>query len=67
MTSKLLKNFAALKRDYGEFLALKGMLNIPMVRYPFEKLHGDSVSQFHNIVYTYDSLATVEQQVKISW
>jgi len=40
VASKLLKNFAGLKRDYGEFLALKGMLNIPMVRYPFGKLCG---------------------------
>ena len=33
-----MKNFANLKRDYGEFLALKGVLNIPMVRYPFTEM-----------------------------
>jgi len=35
VTSRLLKNFAGFKRDYGEFLALKGMLNIPMVSFSF--------------------------------
>ncbi len=30
-----MKNSANLKKDYGEFLALKGILNFPMIRYPF--------------------------------
>ena len=32
--STLLRKFSSLKRDYGEYLSLKGQLNIPMVRYP---------------------------------
>lgn len=31
---KLTKIFSTLKRDFGEFLSLKGVLNIPMIRYP---------------------------------
>lgn len=32
---KLTRHFNTLKQDYGEFLALKGSFNIPIVRYPF--------------------------------
>ena len=33
--SRLSKYFQSLNQDFGEFLALKGMFNIPMVRYPY--------------------------------
>ena len=32
--SRLSRHFQSLNQDFGEFLALKGMFNIPMVRYP---------------------------------
>ena len=31
---RLTKNFTTLRRDFGEFLSLKGVLNMPMIRYP---------------------------------
>lgn len=31
---KLMRHFNTLNQDYGEFLALKGSFNIPIVRYP---------------------------------
>ena len=34
--SRLTKNFSSLKRDFGEFLSLKGILNLPMIRYPLQ-------------------------------
>ena len=34
VVGKLMSHFNPLVQDYGEFLALKGTFNIPIVRYP---------------------------------